>query len=591
MSVVLPQTLVISEYFNYDRFGEVVIGLPFDGRDRLDQPTAVVEPGAPAMAMTDEIRLRRITLDDGLSAQNPSFTRHPNGDEFTLDNRFRGGDTVTDTVGVIDHTFGLYRVQPTDDAVYDAANPRPDAPAAPGGELTVASFNVLNYFLTLDEGPDVCGPAQDQECRGADSAGELERQRAKILAALAAIDADVFGLIEMENTTGVEPLADIVAGLNAIGEGPYDFIDTGTIGTDAIRVGIIYQTARVTPLGDHAILDSSVDPSFDDSLNRPVLAQSFVDGDGGVFTVAVNHLKSKGSECPGDPDIGDGQGNCNLTRLAAAKAQVDWLATDPTGSGDADFLIMGDLNSYDMEDPIDAVAVGPDDTAGTGDDYTDLVRAFAGDTAYSYVFDGLTGYLDHGLSNGPLTPQVTGASVWHINADEPDLLDYDTSFKSPEQAALFEENAYRSSDHDPVIVGLDVNAAPACDAAMGEPDRLWPPNHKFVPIEIEGITDADGDEVSIVIDSIFQDEAIKAPGSGNTQPDGRGVGTDTARVRAERVAFGNGRVYHIGFTATDPLGESCSGVVTVGVPRLPWQTPVDDGALYDSTVVNGFNLT
>ncbi len=81
--------------------------------------------------------------------------------------------------------------------------------------------------------------------------------------------------------------------------------------------------------------------------------------------MVVNHLKSKGSDCDGigDPDTGDGQGNCNLTRMAAAQAMVDWLATDPTGSGDPDFIIMGDLNSYAMEDPIDAILAGPDDSA------------------------------------------------------------------------------------------------------------------------------------------------------------------------------------------------------------------------------------
>jgi Ca2+-binding RTX toxin-like protein len=176
----------------------------------------------------------------------------------------------------------------------------------------------------------------------------------------------------------------------------------------------------------------------------------------GLLTVAVNHLKSKGSACAGDPDLGDGQGNCNLTRLGAAEALVDWLASDPTGSGDTDFLIIGDLNSYDKEDPIDAIQAGSDDTAATDDDYTDLIAAFNGELAYGYVFDGQLGYLDHGLSSSSLTPQVVNAVEWHINADEPDLLDYNTDFKLPAQQAIYEPNAYRSSDHDPVIVSLDL---------------------------------------------------------------------------------------------------------------------------------------
>ncbi len=177
-------------------------------------------------------------------------------------------------------------------------------------------------------------------------ATEFTRQRDKIVAAMVAIDADVFGLMEIENHPGDVPAADLVAGLNAAaGAGTYDYLETGAIGTDAIRQAVIYKPATVTPVGAYAVLDSTVDPRFNDEKNRPVLAQTFIDDTtGGIFTVAVNHLKSKGSDCDdiGDPDIGDGAGNCNLTRLAAAEALVDWLATDPTGSGDEDFMIIGD---------------------------------------------------------------------------------------------------------------------------------------------------------------------------------------------------------------------------------------------------------
>ena len=133
------------------------------------------------------------------------------------------------------------------------------------------------------------------------------------------------------------------------------------LGTDAIRVGLIYKPAKVTPIGAFKVLTSAVDPRFIDTRSRPALAQTFQENATGArFTVIVNHLKSKGSACAdiGDPDVGDGQGNCNVTRTNAAKALVDWAATDPTGSGDPDFLIIGDLNSYAMEDPIDAIKAG-----------------------------------------------------------------------------------------------------------------------------------------------------------------------------------------------------------------------------------------
>ena len=444
MLVTFPEKLTISEYFNFDRFGEVVLT-----KGRQFQPTAVHEPGSAAAAqLAEENRTQRITLDDGQSAQNPDPAIHPNGNVFDLHNRFRGGDTVEHVTGVIDDTFGVYRIQPTEAPDYVAVNHRPEAPDDVGGSLTVASFNVLNYFTTIDDGTnDICGPAADQECRGADDEEELLRQRTKIIAALAQIDADVVGLIEIENHPADDPTADLVDGLNeALGPGTYDYVETGAIGTDAIRVALIYKPGSVSPVGEHAILDSDVDERFDDDRNRPVLAQAFEEtATDGVFTVAVNHLKSKGSACEGDFD--PEQGNCNMVRTRAAEALVDWLAGDPTGSGDVDALIMGDLNAYDKEDPIDAIRDGG---------YTDLVDQYGGEYAYSYLFGAQLGYLDHALASATLTSQVTGATVWHVNADEPDILDYDTSFKQEAQADLWEANAYRSSDHDPVIVGLDL---------------------------------------------------------------------------------------------------------------------------------------
>jgi hypothetical protein len=461
-----------------------------------------------------------------------------------------------------------------------------------GGSLTVAAFNVLNYFSTIDTGADICGPNENLECRGADDAGEFTRQRDKIFAALAAIDADVVGLIEIENHVTDAAVQDLVDGLNnVVGAGTYAYIATGPIGTDAIRVALIYKPATVAPVGAHAVLDTSVDPRFLDDKNRPVLAQSFKENStGGVFTVAVNHLKSKGSSCDdvGDPDTGDGSGNCNITRTEAAEALVDWLATDPTGSGDGDFLIIGDLNSYDKEDPIDAILEGADDTSVTGDDYTDLIAHFGGEEAYSYVFDGQIGYLDYGLANDNLLQQVTGTTVWHINADEPDILDYDTTFKPPAQEALYEDNAFRSSDHDAVIVGLNLvqNVPPSCADAVPTTDILWTPNHQMVAIGIRGVTDLDGDLFTINIDAIFQDELVNGDDDGNTSPDGDGIGTSTALVRAERDGGGNGRYYHIFFTATDSAGNHCSGVVQVSVPTSRGRNgaAVDDGPLYDSTI-------
>jgi hypothetical protein len=314
----------------------------------------------------------------------------------------------------------------------------------------VASFNVLNYF----NGDGAGGGFPNS--RGANTPSEFTRQRDKTITAILAMDADVIGLMEIENDGygAGSAIADLVDGLNAAaGAGTYAYIDPGVpvIGTDEIAVGFIYQPATVTPVGAAAILDSSVDPLFNDSKNRPALAQTFQENaTGGRFTAVVNHFKSKGSACDDifDPDLNDGQGNCNQTRTNAAIALAQWLNTDPTGSNDPDFLIIGDLNAYAMEDPISVLQ-----NAG----YTNLVSSFLGSDAYSYVFAGEWGYLDHALSNGNLTPQVTGVTEWHINADEPPVLDYNEEFKSAGQIiSLYSPDGYRASDHDPVVVGLEM---------------------------------------------------------------------------------------------------------------------------------------
>lgn len=442
MLVTFEQDLYISEFFNFDRYGEIVLST-----ERQYQPTATFDPGSPeAAAMAEANNLARITLDDGVRFQNPDPARHPNGLEFTTDNYFRGGDILQNVTGVIDYANDKYKIQPTQGADYLPQNLRTEAPDEVGGTIKVASFNVLNYFTTFGS-------------RGADDAVEFQRQRDKIFAALAAMDADIVGLIEIENNAPVA-ISDLVTGLNElVGADTYAYIDTGVIGDDEIAVAFIYKPASVKLVGNYAVLDdvSFTDPlGYGEAKNRPALAQTFYDRyTGGNVTIVVNHLKSKGSSC-GDGDDDPEAGSCNLTRTLAAQALVDWLATDPTGSGDPDVLIIGDLNSYDKEDPIDAILAGPDDLLGNDDDYADLLYNFIGEDAYSYVFDGALGYLDHGLANVDLLPQVTGTTVWHINADEADLIDYDMTFKEDAQDALWEPTAYRSSDHDPVVIGLQL---------------------------------------------------------------------------------------------------------------------------------------
>jgi predicted extracellular nuclease len=433
---------------------------------------------------------------------------------------------------------------------------------------------VLNYFLTIDVTPSNsvgdCGPSQTLDCRGADSPRELERQREKLTQALLGLDADVIGLIELENTPDVKPLAAIIADLNRAGPDTYAYIDTGVVGSDAIKVGLIYRTANVNPFGDHAVLN---DPVFVNPFgapvdrNRPAVAQTFEDSDSGTrFTVAVNHLKSKGSSCgAGDDDTTTGQGNCNGTRTAAAQALADWLATDPTGSGASNILIVGDLNAYRNEDPITVLKY-----AG----YVDLIDQFQGAAAYSYLFGGQLGSLDYALASPSLAARVVDVAEWHINADEVPLFDYNDDIRDPGEATferkssaleLYAPDPYRTSDHDPVIVGLDLEP-PVLEVSV-TPEILWPPNHQYVDVMVTATaTDNVDPDPRITLVSVTSNEPDNGLGDGNTTNDIVIVDDFHFRLRAERSGRGSGRVYTITYRATDAVGNDATSSVAVVVP-------------------------
>lgn len=593
MLVRLPQTLYVTEHFQLGRFGQVVLS----SGDRLRQPTELVAPGPAALTLAAANSLNRIIVDDALNAQNPDpivFGRA--GQPLGAANTLRAGDTVAGMVGVMTYTWAgnsasgnAWRVRPVnalDGGVpqFAATNPRPAAPPAVGGTLRVASFNVLNYFLTLDIGTQKnCGPAGfKQECRGAETPAEFQRQRDKLLAALARLDADVVGLVELENShdaagVPVEPLADLVAGLNALqGAGTWAYVDSGIVGTDTIRVGLIYRPAKVRTSGPHRVLDSGVDARFDDTRHRPVVAQTFEEiANGTRFTTAVTHFKSKSAPASDDPaavcldsnpandipdcDQGDGQGYFNHARTQAARALGEWLASDPTGSGDPDVLILGDLNAYAKEDPARVLL-----EAG----YSDLLALFGGPRSYTYAFDGQWGSLDHALASASLVLQVSGADSDRINADEPSVLDYNTNFKSAGPvASLYAADEFRTSDHDPLLVGLRLDErAPALELATSH-RMLWPANHQYVRVTVAArVTDDTDAAPSVAFVGASSNEPDDHLGDGSTARDIVRVDDFTFLLRAERAGTGNGRVYTLTYRATDAAGNATSQEVEIAVP-------------------------
>ncbi|MBU9313525.1 ExeM/NucH family extracellular endonuclease [Burkholderia multivorans] len=436
MLVRLPQTLTVTDNYELGRYGSVLLS-----NGRLRTPTSVVPP-SQAQSQIDANARNRLILDDGSNKQNPASVPYP-APQLSAANTLRTGYTVRDVQGVLEVRYGAWRVQPVPGAAaptFDArANPRTNAPARdPHANLRVASFNVLNYF----NGNGLGGGFDDPNNRGAKTYQEFQRQEAKIVSALKALDADVIGLMEIQNNGYGELSA--VRQLAAKLGGAWRVVDPGTsrLGGDAIAVAMIYDSRKVEPVGRAATL------AIDDK-NRQPLAQSFRRiGGKQALTIVVNHLKSK--NCPDatndDLDQGDGQGCWNPTRTRAAAKLADWLTGTPTGVAGQGVLLIGDFNSYTYEDPIRLL-----ESRG----YRNLVSRWIGANAYSYVYNGEAGYLDHALASLPLASHVKAVHEWHINADEPVALQYTLAYKSAEQQqTYYAPDAYRSSDHDPVLIDI-----------------------------------------------------------------------------------------------------------------------------------------
>lgn len=433
LSFDMPLTVI--DTYGLLRFGEVTLA-----DKRLMVPTEIMLPGEAAAELNITQQQRHmLVLDDGLATQNPEPLNLGNR-SITANSTLRVGDTVTGVSGILLQDERGYRLVPTATPQFTSSNPRPEAPAAkPAAALRIASFNVLNYFN--GEGQSPAFPTR----RGASNTAEFARQQAKTVAALAALDADVIGLLEVENNgySAKGALAQLTAALNKVAAKPYRFIiTTEQPGSDAIKVALLYRPSTVSVEGKAAMLLAK---PFDWG-SRPPLAQSFRHlASNELVTVSINHFKSKGS-CPKDAkdanaEQNDGQACWNALRTQSAKALSDWLHSQPTGVTTDKQIILGDLNAYRMEDPIRALQQHDWRYLGA-----------EGDTAYSYVYRGRTGSLDHALASPALASKLTKMQHWAINADEPTLLDYNVEFKSAaQQQLLYAPTPYRSSDHDPLI--------------------------------------------------------------------------------------------------------------------------------------------
>ncbi|MBA3929413.1 MAG: endonuclease [Xanthomonas sp.] len=423
MLVRIDAPLTLSGTHTLERFGELIAS--FDGR--LWQPSELATPGsAEAKRLAADNARRTLLLDDGSAKRDPATVWYVKDGQL-----LRTGTVLTGVQGIVDQRPGGWRLQLTQ-APTIAAPQRPAAPQV-AGNVRVAAFNLENLFNGDGKGGGF--PTE----RGAKTPGQLKAQLAKLVATIRGLNPDIAALMELENDGyGADSsLAQLVTALNANG-GTWRFVDaTQGPGPDSIRVGIIYRSDKVKPTGKPATLQEG---PFGERSRSP-LAQAFVRGSGTPFVVVANHLKSKGcSEASGgDADQKDGAGCWNALRLDSSKRLDAWLKTDPTRTRSDRVVTLGDFNAYAMEDPVRWLR----DDAG----WIDAFKQAKVEQPYSYVYNGLTGRLDHALLSPSLAKQLRGAAEWHINADEQDAQGYaDGDASVP----------YRSSDHDPLLLGFDL---------------------------------------------------------------------------------------------------------------------------------------
>jgi 5'-nucleotidase len=472
-------------------FGEV--GLAANSTEPLVSPTEVIDAQDHTAIDTRTAynKAHQLVLDDASSITFWNTAGTGQDDVpfpyYTPTNPIRVGSTVAFNDPMIySDSFGTRRLIPlqqvTDDgsgAGVDFTNTRPTGAADVGGDIKLATFNVLNFFpvsaaeyvalnpatnactafLDRDDNPIAVNSCTPNGPRGAWDDTNLRRQRSKIVKSINALNADVVSLEELENSVQFgrnrdDAIGKLVAALNTdAGSTRWAFVPSPAAADlpplaeqDVIRTGFIYNPAKVIPVGASKVLVGNAD--FNNA--REPLAQAFKargTGDANAFGVVVNHFKSKGSGTP-DPD---GQGNANVDRVKQANGLLDFAAQFKADRGIARMFLVGDFNAYSEEDPVQEIEQGVDNVAGNSDDYHAVEEGPGGDESYS--FSGLSGSLDHIFANDAANADVTGADVVDINASEFVFNQYSRFNYNVTQ--LFDRNTiYASSDHNPEIVGI-----------------------------------------------------------------------------------------------------------------------------------------
>ncbi|WP_050910992.1 ExeM/NucH family extracellular endonuclease [Vibrio campbellii] len=470
-----------------------------------------------AVELAKDNAANRVYLESDGKAPNGQIPYYPDfakdaDQDGSSEQHIRLGSRVEGLQGVVAYSYNEYRLIATNEVDntnfvttgegFDVA--RKDAPAIADSDLRIASFNVLNYFNSVADSGHENPTGQN---RGATNLDEFLIQQAKIVAAMNKMDADIIGLMEVENngfgdSSAVKNLVDALNAEIEDTEDHYTYVEIADqdkyqdeyFGSDAIMVAILYRANEVTPKEAAKVIvtpeqhieentitrgdDAEGNPAYDKYQRHSLLQTFTVKETGKDLSVVVNHFKSKGSECieewiagVEDSEPADLQGNCNNFRVSAANVVGDALK-----GIEGDVLVMGDLNAYGMEDPLLTLTdyskekYGRDiytaayTTIGGGElqvektkiekgyGYHNLNTVLHGADTFSYTYSGELGNLDHALASNSLAQKVVAIEDWHINSLESNLFEYSSKYTGDMPKY---KDAFSASDHDPVIIAID----------------------------------------------------------------------------------------------------------------------------------------
>lgn len=505
--LILPQgDFTVSDNYDTNWYGSFTLAA---GDTPLRQPTDAGAPGsAQAQAVVAENAARMVTLDDGASW---NYSGSANTGQplpwLTPGHSVSVGSKVTFNQPVIlEYRFSLWNFQPvrqvTDDgaavATFSDMRAGNQQPAAVGGNVRLATFNVQNYFPTTGEAyvangfgtctyftdragnriaVDRCtGPGNSPGVRGAANDANFQRQQAKIVTGINRLGASIVSLEEVENSAKFgkardAALAQLVDALNAAAgstvwayvPSPADDQLPPLSEQDVIRTALIYKPADVALVGGSVVLTGHSGAGQPFSIARQPLAQGFKKAgatDADAFLVVANHWKSKGSGTPlydGDTENTSSpavnQGWFNATRVRQAQDTSAFATQVAAGLGTDRIFLVGDFNAYTQEDPMQVLYANG---------YTDLGGALD-PSGSTYAYNGLLGSLDHVLANAAARAMVTGADVWQINAQE--AVAYSYSRYNYNVTLLFSDSdPFAAADHNPVVVGLNAPVTPVAPA-------------------------------------------------------------------------------------------------------------------------------